>query len=62
METRRYQPQVTLARGGDGALFPTMPAVEWHCTRHMLVEAIDRPGVTYWIRRFYGVSPAASFD
>ena len=62
VETRRpYQPHVTLARGGDGAILPTMPAVEWHCTRYALVESIDdRSGSPYWIRKFYGVPPDAS--
>ena len=62
VETRRYQPHVTLARGGDGAIFPTMPAVDWHCTRYALVEAIERTGSNYWIRHFFGVPPDASLD
>ena len=62
VEARPYQPHVTLARGGTGAVFPTMPAVEWHCTRYALVEANDdRSGSPYWIRKSYGVPPDASF-
>jgi 2'-5' RNA ligase len=60
VETRQYQPHVTLARGGNGAIYPTMPAIEWHCTRYVLVEAIDRSNKSYWTRHFYGPPDASS--